>query len=159
MGFLTDHKHQAADYHRDDQHRRSASPPSSRNDHAAETSLPTRSHPSNKNSNKRSRARSRDRSANDDDMDVGESHRGEEERGRGGRGGGSGGEEGEEGEVDDDDDMAAMQAMMGFGDFGSTKGKKVAGNDVGVVRKEKKREYRQYMNRQGGFNRPLSPTR
>ncbi len=60
---------------------------------------------------------------------------------------------------EDDDDMAAMQAMMGFGDFGTTKNKKVVGNDVGAVRKEKKSEYRQYMNRQGGFNRPLSPSR
>ncbi|PFH63067.1 hypothetical protein XA68_18204 [Ophiocordyceps unilateralis] len=58
-----------------------------------------------------------------------------------------------------DSDMDAMQAMMGFGDFGSTKGKKIPGNDAGAVRKEKKTEYRQYMNRQGGFNRPLSPTR
>lgn len=63
----------------------------------------------------------------------------------------------EDGEVDPDE--AAMQAMMGFGGFGSTKGKKIAGNDVGGVRKEKKTEYRQYMNRQGGFNRPLSPSR
>lgn len=68
-------------------------------------------------------------------------------------------------EEDDDDDIEvdpeldAMQAMMGFGGFGSTKGKKIAGNDVGAVRKEKRTEYRQYMNRQGGFNRPLSPSR
>lgn len=58
-----------------------------------------------------------------------------------------------------DDDEAAMRAMMGFSGFGTTKGKKVPGNDVGGVRKEKKTEYRQYMNRQGGFNRPLSPSR
>ena len=58
-----------------------------------------------------------------------------------------------------DPDAAAMQAMLGFGGFGTTKGKKIAGNDVGGVRKEKKSEYRQYMNRQGGFNRPLSPSR
>ncbi|KAK4066969.1 uncharacterized protein Triagg1_7969 [Trichoderma aggressivum f. europaeum] len=62
-------------------------------------------------------------------------------------------------EGQDDDDVAAMQAMMGFGGFGTTKGKKVAGNNAGGVRKEKKSEYRQYMNRQGGFNRPLSPSR
>lgn len=65
-------------------------------------------------------------------------------------------------EVDDDnddDEVAAMQAMMGFGGFGTTKGKKVAGNNAGAVHKEKKTEYRQYMNRQGGFNRPLSPQR
>lgn len=65
--------------------------------------------------------------------------------------------EGQDG--DGDDDMAAMQALMGFGGFGTTKGKKVVGNNVGGVRKEKKSEYRQYMNRQGGFNRPLSPSR
>ena len=59
----------------------------------------------------------------------------------------------------EDGGMDAMQAMMGFGGFGSTKGKKVAGNNAGAVRKEKKTEYRQYMNRIGGFNRPLSPTR
>ena len=38
-----------------------------------------------------------------------------------------------------------MQAMMGFGGFGTTKQKKVVGNDVYAVRKEKKTEYRQYM--------------
>lgn len=59
----------------------------------------------------------------------------------------------------EDDGMAAMQAMMGFGGFGTTQQKKVAGNDVYAVRKEKKTEYRQYMNRVGGFNRPLSPGR
>lgn len=57
------------------------------------------------------------------------------------------------------DDEAAMKQMMGFAGFGSTKGKKIPGNDAGAVRKEKKTEYRQYMNRHGGFNRPLSPTR
>ncbi|KAH7152084.1 hypothetical protein B0J13DRAFT_547571 [Dactylonectria estremocensis] len=62
-------------------------------------------------------------------------------------------------ELEVDDDAAAMQAMMGFGGFGTTKNKKVAGNNVGGVKKEKKLEYRQYMNRQGGFNRPLSPSR
>ncbi|ODA79894.1 hypothetical protein RJ55_05491 [Drechmeria coniospora] len=65
----------------------------------------------------------------------------------------------DEADADVDPDVAAMQAMMGFGGFSSTKGKMVAGNDSGTVRKEKKSEYRQYMNRQGGFNRPLSPSR
>lgn len=70
------------------------------------------------------------------------------------------GEEGEAGEEEDEDDEdAAMRAMMGFGGFGSTKGKKVAGNNAGAVSKAKKTEYRQYMNRNGGFNRPLSPSR
>ncbi|PBP17363.1 u4 tri-snrnp-associated [Diplocarpon rosae] len=61
--------------------------------------------------------------------------------------------------VIEDDGMAAMQAMMGFGGFGTTHQQKVAGNDIYAVRKEKKTEYRQYMNRVGGFNRPLSPSR
>ncbi|KAI1504144.1 hypothetical protein F5X99DRAFT_52365 [Biscogniauxia marginata] len=61
--------------------------------------------------------------------------------------------------IEADDEMSAMQAMMGFGGFGTTKGSKVVGNNVGAVRKAKKTEYRQYMNRVGGFNRPLSPSR
>lgn len=68
-------------------------------------------------------------------------------------------EEDEDIVVEENDSMVAMQAMMGFGGFGTTKQKKVPGNDVSAVRKEKKTEYRQYMNRVGGFNRPLSPTR
>ncbi|OTA67390.1 hypothetical protein K449DRAFT_390101 [Hypoxylon sp. EC38] len=61
--------------------------------------------------------------------------------------------------VVEDDGLSAMQAMMGFGGFGTTKGTHIPGNNAGAVRKEKKTEYRQYMNRVGGFNRPLSPTR
>jgi len=48
-----------------------------------------------------------------------------------------------------------MMRIMGFCDFDSTKGKKVDGNDVGAVHVILKRKYRQYMNRKGGFNRPL----
>lgn len=55
----------------------------------------------------------------------------------------------------EDDGMLAMQSMMGFGGFGTTHQKKVMGNDISAIRKEKKTEYRQYMNRVGGFNRPL----
>jgi len=62
--------------------------------------------------------------------------------------------------VDDDGDVEnQMQAMMGFGGFGSTKGKKVQGNEKGDVKVEKQAQYRQYMNRAGGFNRNLSPLR
>jgi U4/U6.U5 tri-snRNP-associated protein 3 len=61
--------------------------------------------------------------------------------------------------VVEDDEMSAMQSVMGFGGFGSTKGQKVAGNNAGAIYKAKKTEYRQYMNRVGGFNRPLSPGR
>ena len=68
-------------------------------------------------------------------------------------------EDEEEDVVVEDDGLDAMQAMMGFGGFGTTKNQKVLGNNVGAVRKEKKTEYRQYMNRVGGFNRPLSPGR
>ncbi|KAI0884434.1 uncharacterized protein GGS22DRAFT_23129 [Annulohypoxylon maeteangense] len=65
----------------------------------------------------------------------------------------------EEDVVVEDDGLSAMQAMMGFGGFGTTKGAHIPGNNAGAVRKEKKTEYRQYMNRIGGFNRPLSPSR
>ncbi|KAI0166812.1 hypothetical protein GGR52DRAFT_555693 [Hypoxylon sp. FL1284] len=72
-------------------------------------------------------------------------------------------DEDEDGDDDDlvveDDGLSAMQAMMGFGGFGTTKNTHIPGNNAGAVRKEKKAEYRQYMNRVGGFNRPLSPTR
>ncbi|KAF2397247.1 DUF1777-domain-containing protein [Trichodelitschia bisporula] len=51
-----------------------------------------------------------------------------------------------------------MMKTMGFLNFKTTKNTKVPGNDRNYgVRKEKKAEYRQYMNRTGGFNRPLSP--
>ncbi|KAI4732771.1 hypothetical protein E4T50_16665 [Aureobasidium sp. EXF-12298] len=60
----------------------------------------------------------------------------------------------------DEDEEAAMKRLMGFSGFKSTKNTKVPGNDkLYGVRKDKKTEYRQYMNRVGGFNRPLSPTR
>jgi len=52
-----------------------------------------------------------------------------------------------------------MKALLGFGGFDTTKGKQVDDNvkgaASGAVRKDTKREYRQYMNRRGGFNRPL----
>ncbi|GLH00394.1 hypothetical protein R5R35_007789 [Gryllus longicercus] len=52
-------------------------------------------------------------------------------------------------------DEQEMMKMMGFCTFDTTKGKKVDGNDVGTVHVILKRKYRQYMNRKGGFNRPL----
>ncbi len=61
--------------------------------------------------------------------------------------------------VDSDPETAQMRKMMGFATFKTTKNTKVPGNDVWAIRKEKKTEYRQYMNRVGGFNRPLSPSR
>lgn len=66
-------------------------------------------------------------------------------------------------DVDGDDEEAIMerrmQKIMGFSSFRTTHNTKVPGNDVYGVRKEKTTQYRQYMNRSGGFNRPLSPTR
>lgn len=60
-------------------------------------------------------------------------------------------------ELNSEDEMARI---MGFKSFRSTHDTKVPGNDkLFGVRKEKKTEYRQYMNRVGGFNRPLSPSR
>lgn len=48
-----------------------------------------------------------------------------------------------------------MMKAMGFCGFDTTKNKKVDGNDAGEVHVILKRKYRQYMNRKGGFNRPL----
>jgi U4/U6.U5 tri-snRNP-associated protein 3 len=57
------------------------------------------------------------------------------------------------------DDEEQMRLFMGFGDFNTTKGKAVKDNHTtsarGAVAKNKARKYRQYMNRKGGFNRPL----
>ena len=53
------------------------------------------------------------------------------------------------------DEEVEMMRVMGFGGFDSTKNKKVKGNNVGDVHVVLKRKYRQYMNRKGGFNRPL----
>lgn len=60
---------------------------------------------------------------------------------------------------DAEDPDAIMKQIMGFGMFRTTKNTKVPGNQIYGVRKEKKTEYRQYMNRVGGFNRPLSPSK
>jgi len=53
------------------------------------------------------------------------------------------------------DDDAAMASIMGLNGFGTTKGKQVVGNQEGSVNIKKIRTWRQYMNRRGGFNRPL----
>lgn len=53
---------------------------------------------------------------------------------------------------------AEYEAMADLGlpvQFSSTKGKQVAGGDVSGARVVKKRKYRQYMNRKGGFSKPL----
>ncbi|KAG7092390.1 hypothetical protein E1B28_008747 [Marasmius oreades] len=54
-----------------------------------------------------------------------------------------------------EDNDSAMMTMMGMSGFGSTKGKHVDGNQEGAVSIKKMRTWRQYMNRRGGFNRPL----
>mmetsp|Transcript_17017 Transcript_17017/g.20777 ORF Transcript_17017/g.20777 Transcript_17017/m.20777 type:complete len:182 (-) Transcript_17017:143-688(-) len=57
------------------------------------------------------------------------------------------------------DEDEQMQKLFGIGGFGSTKGKAVKDNQnsaaKGTAAKNKARKYRQYMNRKGGFNRPL----
>ncbi|KAH8695110.1 hypothetical protein BGW36DRAFT_299313 [Talaromyces proteolyticus] len=60
---------------------------------------------------------------------------------------------------DPNDIEAMMRKTVGFTRFRTTKNTKIPGNNIYGVRKEKKTEYRQYMNRVGGFNRPLSPGR
>lgn len=52
-----------------------------------------------------------------------------------------------------------IQIVMGFESFYSTKNKHVKGTDCYGIKFKQKTEYRQYMNREGGFNRELSPTR
>lgn len=52
-------------------------------------------------------------------------------------------------------DEQEMMKLMGFCGFDTTKGKKVENNAQGAVHVILKRKYRQYMNRKGGFNRPL----
>lgn len=62
-------------------------------------------------------------------------------------------------EVDSDDEyLLEVQKTMGFAGFKSTRERKVPGNHKNHgLKKEKQTQYRQYMNRVGGFNRPLSP--
>jgi hypothetical protein len=51
-----------------------------------------------------------------------------------------------------------MMLKMGFPvGFDSTKGKQVEGADVSYARIRTARQYRQYMNRRGGFNKLLDP--
>lgn len=58
------------------------------------------------------------------------------------------------------DEEEQMQRLLGFsGGFATTKGEAVEDNTKSAARgaagKNKARKYRQYMNRKGGFNRPL----
>ncbi|XP_071500983.1 uncharacterized protein [Diadema antillarum] len=54
------------------------------------------------------------------------------------------------------EDEIEMMKVMGFASFDTTKGKHVAGsNNAFAANIQMKRKYRQYMNRRGGFNRPL----
>eukprot|EP00871_Galdieria_phlegrea_P005898 jgi/Galph1/796/GphlegSOOS_G5570.1 len=60
-------------------------------------------------------------------------------------------------DLTEEDEMALLEAMGLPVSFDSTKGQHVEGNDVGAANIKRKRTYRQYMNRPGGFNRPLDP--
>jgi U4/U6.U5 tri-snRNP-associated protein 3 len=52
-----------------------------------------------------------------------------------------------------------MLKVMGFAGFDTTKGKHVEDGkcNAHAINIQQKRKYRQYMNRKGGFNRPLDP--
>lgn len=68
----------------------------------------------------------------------------------------------QEGDLEEYDEEEQMQMLLGFNSgFASTKGKAVEDNQNsasrGAAAKNKARKYRQYMNRKGGFNRPLDP--
>ena len=68
------------------------------------------------------------------------------------------GVEGEAAETNEDE--MEMMKMLGIPTgFDSTKGKPVPGADVSGVRAVTMRQPRQYMNRRGGFNRPLPAER
>jgi|EP01049_Picozoa_sp_SAG25_P004552 U4/U6.U5 tri-snRNP-associated protein 3 len=58
---------------------------------------------------------------------------------------------------DEDAAQIAMMKAMGLPvGFDTTQGKPVSGNEFNeAVRIKQKRVYRQYMNRRGGFNKPL----
>ncbi|WAR21857.1 SNR27-like protein [Mya arenaria] len=53
------------------------------------------------------------------------------------------------------EDEQELMKVMGFSGFDSTKDKQVVGNEHYCANITRKRRYRQYMNRKGGFNRPL----
>jgi len=57
----------------------------------------------------------------------------------------------------EEDIPEGMEAILGFTEFGTTKGKDHSKTSVEGVFKNKKNalHYRQYMNRRGGFNKPL----
>eukprot|EP01083_Nonionella_stella_P020060 55637_1 len=65
----------------------------------------------------------------------------------------------DEEELEGMDEEDQMMKLLGIGGFDSTKGKEVEDNKNSLARgsaaKNKARKYRQYMNRKGGFNRPL----
>lgn len=66
----------------------------------------------------------------------------------------------QEEELEGLDEEEQMQKLLGFsGGFASTKGEEVEDNSKSAARgaaaKNKARKYRQYMNRKGGFDRPL----
>ena len=57
----------------------------------------------------------------------------------------------------EEDEEAMMMRMMGFSGFNTTQGQHVDDefSNASAVQKNTKRQARQYMNRKGGFNRPL----
>ncbi|KAG0683100.1 hypothetical protein C6P40_000481 [Pichia californica] len=62
-------------------------------------------------------------------------------------------------ENETNNNISEILKIMGFDNFNTTKYKHVKGTDCFGINFKQKTEYRQYMNRDGGFNRALSPTR
>lgn len=62
-------------------------------------------------------------------------------------------------ELDNTEVDREIAQIMGFSGFGSTNGNHVQGAKGGGTKIENTSQYRRYMNRKKGFNRPLSPTR
>lgn len=58
-------------------------------------------------------------------------------------------------DMEENDILKAMGLPAGFD---TTKGKPVSDANHHGARLKSKRQYRQYMNRRGGFNRPLDPS-
>ena len=63
-------------------------------------------------------------------------------------------------ESSESQDNSFVKRMLGFTSFGSTKGKNHSKTSVEGIYKASvhHRKYRQYMNRKGGYNRPLENT-
>ncbi|SBT74992.1 conserved protein, unknown function [Plasmodium malariae] len=63
----------------------------------------------------------------------------------------------ENSDIEDLSEGELLKRVMGISEFASTDNKCHNETDISGINRRTKRKYRQYMNRRGGFNRPLSP--